>query len=319
MERAMLGISLRDQVRNEAIRQRTKVIDIAQQISSLKWQWAGHMCRRTDNRWGTHVLEWRPRLVTLAMQAILVFVERASKTNDIADILRCDEVHEGEEYEYIVVGAGAAGGAAAARLALAGHRVLLLEAGGDPGLLTRVPGSGSTLIGTTYDYDYGTQPNNMSCLSSRGASCRFARGRVVGGSTAINLMMYTRGSPRNYDYQLAGWTWDDLKPYFLRYEGLRDLHLLPASSLPYHNTSGVIPIGYFQESSNPWQERIIKGFNSLNVPFNADVNAESQIGVSKVLAFTANAPEGPPKLLPVLQLSSKVQVLSAEPSSRLHR
>ncbi|XP_046976516.1 uncharacterized protein LOC124542632 [Vanessa cardui] len=62
MERAMLGVSLRDRIRNEAIRQRTKVIDIAHRISKLKWQWAGHICRRTDNRWGKRVLEWRPRL-----------------------------------------------------------------------------------------------------------------------------------------------------------------------------------------------------------------------------------------------------------------
>ncbi|XP_072943439.1 uncharacterized protein [Epargyreus clarus] len=62
MERAMLGIFLRDRIRNEEIRRRTKVTDIALKISKLKWQWAGHIVRRTDNRWGRKVLEWRPRL-----------------------------------------------------------------------------------------------------------------------------------------------------------------------------------------------------------------------------------------------------------------
>ena len=61
MERAMLGVSLRDRIRNEEIRRRTKVADIAQRISKLKWQWAGHIARRTDGRWGRKVLEWRPR------------------------------------------------------------------------------------------------------------------------------------------------------------------------------------------------------------------------------------------------------------------
>lgn len=61
MERAMLGVSLRDRIRNEEIRRRTKVTDIARKISNLKWQWAGHIARRTDNRWGKKVLEWRPR------------------------------------------------------------------------------------------------------------------------------------------------------------------------------------------------------------------------------------------------------------------
>jgi hypothetical protein len=62
MERAMLGVSLRDRIRSQVIRQRTKVTDIAHRISMLKWHWAGHISRRTDNRWGKRVLEWRPRL-----------------------------------------------------------------------------------------------------------------------------------------------------------------------------------------------------------------------------------------------------------------
>jgi hypothetical protein len=62
MERAMLGVSLRDRIRNQVIRQRTKVTDIAHRISMLKLQWAGHISRRIDNRWGKRVLEWKPRL-----------------------------------------------------------------------------------------------------------------------------------------------------------------------------------------------------------------------------------------------------------------
>ncbi|XP_063539716.1 uncharacterized protein LOC134748833 [Cydia strobilella] len=61
MERAMLGVSLRDRVRNDDIRSRTRVTDIARRIANLKWQWAGHIARRTDGRWGRKVLEWRPR------------------------------------------------------------------------------------------------------------------------------------------------------------------------------------------------------------------------------------------------------------------
>ena len=58
MERAMLGVSLRDKIRNTDIRRRTRVTDIARKICKLKWQWAGHIARRTDNRWGRKVLEW---------------------------------------------------------------------------------------------------------------------------------------------------------------------------------------------------------------------------------------------------------------------
>ncbi|CAH2244235.1 jg20179 [Pararge aegeria aegeria] len=48
----MLRVSLRDQIRNEEIRRITRVTDIAQRVAKLKWQWAGHIARRTDGRWG---------------------------------------------------------------------------------------------------------------------------------------------------------------------------------------------------------------------------------------------------------------------------
>ena len=60
MERAMLGVSLADKMR--LIRERTKVTDMTHKISKLKWQWAGHICRRTDGCRSRRVLEWRPRL-----------------------------------------------------------------------------------------------------------------------------------------------------------------------------------------------------------------------------------------------------------------
>ncbi|CAH2225220.1 jg5212 [Pararge aegeria aegeria] len=71
MERAMLGVYLRDQIRNEEIRRRTGVTDIAQRVTKLKWKWAGHIARRTDGRWGSKVLEWRPCNAN-SLQAIFV-------------------------------------------------------------------------------------------------------------------------------------------------------------------------------------------------------------------------------------------------------
>lgn len=61
MERSMLGVSLRDHIRNEDLRRRTGVTDVIQQIASLKWNWAGHVARMTDGRWTRRLLEWRPR------------------------------------------------------------------------------------------------------------------------------------------------------------------------------------------------------------------------------------------------------------------
>jgi hypothetical protein len=60
MERSMLGITLRDKMTNQWIRQQTKVVDVMERIASLKWNWAGHIARMTDERWTKTIMNWRP-------------------------------------------------------------------------------------------------------------------------------------------------------------------------------------------------------------------------------------------------------------------
>ncbi|CAG9136858.1 unnamed protein product [Plutella xylostella] len=195
---------------------------------------------------------------------------------------------DGDEFEYIVVGAGAGGAAVAARLALAGRDVLLLEAGGDPTLLTRIPGAAMGLLGSDVDWAYPTVPNYVSCLSSTGQQCRFSRGRCLGGSSSINYMMFVRGGRADHDtWGVPGWGARDMQPYYLKYEGLQEAALarLPPASRPFHNTTGIMQVDFFPETKNTWHERIFEGLQSLNFPFNPDVNAESQVGVSRVAGY----------------------------------
>ncbi|KAJ0176357.1 hypothetical protein K1T71_007536 [Dendrolimus kikuchii] len=190
-----------------------------------------------------------------------------------------------QEFDYVVVGAGAGGTAVASRLALAGFDVLLVEAGGDPGILTRIPSAAMTLIGSAVDWKYKTQPNNKSCLASEGQQCRFSRGKCLGGSTSINYMLYGRGNRNSYDFGIPGWTWEDLKPYFLKYEGLKVLDKLPASSRPYHNTTGLMSLEFFADPGNKWRSRLVEGFKELQFPFNPDVNGASLIGVTRSIGY----------------------------------
>ena len=60
MERAMLGISLRDRHRNDWIRKKTGMTDVIHRTKSLKWQWAGHIARMNNDRWTKRILDWRP-------------------------------------------------------------------------------------------------------------------------------------------------------------------------------------------------------------------------------------------------------------------
>lgn len=126
-----------------------------------------------------------------------------------------------QSYDFIIVGAGTAGSLLANRLSAdPSHRVLLLEAGGkDNWIWYHIPAGYLFLIGNPRsDWMLKTAPSPG--LNNRSLS--YPRGKVLGGSSAINGMIYMRGQKADYDswgqLSLPGWSWDDVLPYFLRHE-----------------------------------------------------------------------------------------------------
>jgi choline dehydrogenase len=141
-------------------------------------------------------------------------------------------------YDYVIVGAGSAGCVLASRLSEdADVRVLLVEAGPpDTADFIHIPAAFSALFRTQHDWDHmtGWEPgaNNRRIY--------LPRGRTLGGSSSLNAMIYIRGNPLDYDEWrdagCAGWSWDDLLPYFLRAEDNE------RGASEFHGAGGPLPV-----------------------------------------------------------------------------
>jgi choline dehydrogenase len=174
-------------------------------------------------------------------------------------------------YDYVIVGAGSAGCVLAARLSEDPDvSVLLLEAGPpDVNQNIHVPLGYLKLARTEVDWDYDSAPE-ANCNSRRIA---LPRGKVLGGSSSTNAMVYIRGNRRDYDeWGVAGWAWDDLFPYFLKAEDNE------RGASEWHGTGGPLPVSD-QRSGNKITHAFVDAGEQAGLARNEDFNGAEQDGV----------------------------------------
>ncbi|XP_053202771.1 glucose dehydrogenase [FAD, quinone]-like [Panonychus citri] len=182
-------------------------------------------------------------------------------------------------YDYIIIGSGSAGSVLANRLTEdPSISVLVLEAGGSESIVTDVPLSTTSLQKTPLDWAYETEPQSASCFGLRGRRSHWPRGKVLGGSSVLNFMLYVRANRRDYDnwaYNQGcyGWSWDEIYPYFLKSEDNQD----PIrGSKPWHARGG-----YLTVSTPPSPTPLAKAFLDAAGPLGyevRDVNGPVQTG-----------------------------------------
>ena len=181
-----------------------------------------------------------------------------------------------ESFDYIICGAGSAGCVLAARLSEDPTiRVLVLEAGGsDWNPIFRIPMLTGTLLRNRYaNWFYHTEPEP----NLEGRKLFWPRGKVLGGSSSINGLLYVRGQPADYDHwrQLGnqGWAWDDVLPYFKRSEGR-----VGAGDDTLRGRDGPLSVIDFQARSR-LSEAFVDSAVQVGIPRNDDYNGATQEGV----------------------------------------
>ena len=181
-----------------------------------------------------------------------------------------------EQFDYIIVGAGSAGCVLAERLTADGRkRVLLLEAGGDDRrFFVQMPlGYGKTFYDKTVNWMYQAEPDP----GLNGQRDYYPRGKILGGSSSINAMVYIRGHREDYeDWKAAGntgWGWDDVLPAYKKIEDYAE------GDPALRGRGGPLTLTDLGRQAHPLCGPYLKAAEAAGLAFNPDFNGAEQEGV----------------------------------------
>ncbi|XP_037935904.1 glucose dehydrogenase [FAD, quinone]-like [Teleopsis dalmanni] len=191
-------------------------------------------------------------------------------------------------YDFIIIGGGSAGCTLANRLTENPNwNVYLIEAGGVESLMHLVPALANYMQQTHSNWGYKSVPQKKACFGMRDKKCSLPRGKVLGGTSSLNYMIYNRGNRYDFDRWAAagniGWSYNEVLPYFLKSERAK---LAGLENSPYHNRTGPMSVEDVSFRTK-FVQAYVKGAQEAGHRY-TDYNGQTQMGVSYVQANTKN-------------------------------
>ncbi|XP_076257914.1 glucose dehydrogenase [FAD, quinone]-like [Rhynchophorus ferrugineus] len=187
------------------------------------------------------------------------------------------------EYDFVVIGGGSGGATAAGKLAqVKGWSVLLIEAGGDEPPGSQIPSMVVNYFGNPHmDWNYQTEPEPVACQGYPEKRCSWPRGKVLGGCSVINGMMYTRGTPKDFENWVAagnpGWSYQEVLPVFKRFEDNKDIGTLVDAR--YHGVNGPFTTSRFRHQPEMAHD-LLEAARQIGQPISNDLNGAQHTGFS---------------------------------------
>ena len=196
-----------------------------------------------------------------------------------------------DEYDFIVVGGGTAGSVVASRLSeVPEWNVLLIEAGDNPPLTSEIPAMAFTLQNTDIDWQFRAEPQKESCQGLRDQRCNWPRGKVLGGTSAMNGMAYIRGMKHVFDEWAAagndGWSYDEVLEYFKKSEDFRPRANDKDLQFFYHGSGG--PLTVQRMESMDLARTLLSAAKEAGHTELDDINGPSQLGFAHLDATIIN-------------------------------